>query len=77
MLKRWGILLLGYAMVVGFYVLAMTKGWGLRPAHWGWIVGAGVFGPLFVRAFAEAWVDSKPKIIVEEIEGPSDDGDES
>ena len=77
MLKRFGVLLIGYTMVVGFYVLGMTKGWGLTPVSWPWIVGAGVLGPVFIRAFADAWVETRPKIAVEEIEGPDEHGDES
>lgn len=68
MLKRWVILAIGYFMVVGCHVLAMTKGWGLEPKSYWWIVLAGVLGPIFIRAFAEAWVDSKPQVYVQEMQ---------
>jgi len=35
-------------------ILVMTKGWGVEPKSWFWIVGVSLFGHLFAQVIIEA-----------------------
>lgn len=41
--------LLAFTMSTLLSILVLTKGWGLEPLNWWWIIGGGVFGTAFVR----------------------------
>jgi hypothetical protein len=55
LLRRTGLVLLGYALAFLVYCLGMIKGWGLPPKDWTWIVLCGFLGPAFMRAFTFAF----------------------
>lgn len=37
-------------LLVAIQVSVMIYGWGLTPQNWGWIIGVGLFGNVFMTA---------------------------
>lgn len=52
-LRRFVCVVFGLVVSVGLGVLVMTKGWGLEPQNWWWIVGVGVFGQVLAAAIVQ------------------------
>ena len=46
-LQSFLIILFGLIIAVSASILTMIYGWGLTPKSWWWIIGMGIFGPLF------------------------------
>lgn len=46
-------------LMVGLQILVFTKGWGLHPGSWLWIIGGGVIGEAVLREISDAILNEK------------------